>query len=76
MTTDENVAKIKVMVKDDPRLTITQMVEILKISRERVHNIMHCILGARHICVQFIPHFLTTDQINTGLDMFLIINKK
>ncbi len=69
VTTEENVAAVRDLVRGDPRITLDQMAEILKISRERVHNILRTNLGARHLCVQWVPHSLTPEQMEARLKM-------
>lgn len=65
VTTDENVAKIRELIQIDPRMTLVQMASILKISSERIHHILHNHLNARHVCVHWVPHLLSLDQMET-----------
>ena len=65
VTTDVNVATVRDLIATDPRMTICQMAAILKISEERVHHILHHYLNARYVCVHWVPHQLTSDQMAT-----------
>lgn len=69
VTTEANVSAIRELVKEDPRTTLIQISETLKISGERVHNILRNILNARHLCIQWVPHSLTNEQITTRLNI-------
>jgi histone-lysine N-methyltransferase SETMAR len=66
-TTDANVSAIRELIKEDPRITLCQMAVILKMSGERVHNILRNILNVKHLCVQWVPHSLTDEQMATRL---------
>ncbi|XP_054154866.1 histone-lysine N-methyltransferase SETMAR-like [Oppia nitens] len=65
VTTDENVARIRELLQVDPRMTLIQMAYTLNISTERVHHILHNYLNARHVCVKWVPHVLSADQMAT-----------
>lgn len=69
VTTEENVVAVRDLITKDPRITLNQMSEVLKISGERIHNILHKCLGARHLCVQWVPHTLTLEQMQIRLKM-------
>jgi hypothetical protein len=65
VTTDDNVARIRELLKEDPRITFRQLSCVLKISTERVHNILHNYLKARYVCIHWVPHQLTPEQMAT-----------
>ena len=69
VTTEESVAKIKDQIKIDPRITLRQMAEILKISTESIRQILRNNLKARYVCVQWVPHLLTASQMESRLEI-------
>ena len=69
VTTEKNALVIPELVKEEPRVTALQIAGILKISEERVHNIMKNILGMRYLCVRWVPHLLNDEQRALRLKM-------
>ncbi|XP_054165775.1 histone-lysine N-methyltransferase SETMAR-like [Oppia nitens] len=67
VTTDENVARIRELLQEYPRITLLQMAYILNILNERVHHILHNYSNARHICIKWVHHLLSADQMATRL---------
>ncbi|XP_054155973.1 histone-lysine N-methyltransferase SETMAR-like [Oppia nitens] len=65
VTTDENVARIRELLQEYPRITLLQMAYILNILNERVHHILHNYSNARHICIKWVHHLLSADQMAT-----------
>lgn len=69
MTHEENVSAIKDLVKSDPHITIRQAAEELKISTYSTHYIMRNLLNLRKLSVQWVPHLLTPQQMETRVKM-------
>ena len=67
VTTEENVIAIKELLKEDPRITLRQISEILRISTESSRHILRDILKARYVCIQWVPHLLTDSQMMSRL---------
>jgi histone-lysine N-methyltransferase SETMAR len=63
VTTDEFVAAVEGLVRDDPKITCRQISELLNISTERAHHILRNILHLRNVCVKWVPHTLTEAQM-------------
>ena len=57
------------MVINDRRLTISDLANVISISRERVENILHNELGISKVSAQWVPWLLTPDQKLTTLVM-------
>jgi len=68
-TTEENVAKIHNAILSDRRLKIRELAEMSKISADRVHCILHDILGMRKLSARWVPRLLTPDQKRTRLNI-------
>jgi transposase len=67
---DENVSAIKDLVKADPHITIRQIAEELNISTYSAHNIMRNLLNLRKLSVQWVPHLLTSEQMDIRVKMY------
>jgi len=63
VTTDEFVTTTEDLMRDDPKITCRQLSEMLNISTGRAHHIIRNILNLRKVCVKWIPHRLTDNQI-------------
>jgi histone-lysine N-methyltransferase SETMAR len=61
-TDDENVEKLRVLLKEDPHMTTRQMMEKLKIGSEAVNTILHQKLQMHWVCNRIVPHTLTPEQ--------------
>lgn len=55
------------MVMGDRRLTVNQIVNDVRISCERVENVLHSELGMSKVSVRCVPRLLTPDQNISGL---------
>ncbi|CAI9733412.1 Hypothetical predicted protein [Octopus vulgaris] len=66
-TTEENIDRVHHMVMDDRQLTINQIANAIRISRERVENILHKELGMLKVSARWVPRLLTSDQKDTRL---------
>lgn len=60
--TPENIATVRQMIRENPRITYDDIEAALNISRTRVEKILHEHLGVTKRCARWIPHNLTVDQ--------------
>lgn len=58
----ENVAAVRQMVREDARVTYTQIEQTLGITSASVYTILHDKLSLRKVSARWIPHLLTEDQ--------------
>ena len=77
VTTEETVNKVHDIVLADRRLKLREIAEMVGISTERVHNILHEFLGMRKLSARWVPRLLTVDNkrnrettLKLCLDMF------
>lgn len=61
-TTDEIIEKIHNAVLNDRRIKVRELVEIAKISDERVRNILHEHLNMKKLSARWVPRLLTIDH--------------
>ena len=61
-TTDEIVTKIHNAVLHDRRLKVRELADIVNISIDRVHYILHDVLGMKKLSARWVPRLLTVDQ--------------
>lgn len=57
--TDENIDKVKKFVLEDRRIKMWQIVQALKISKERVGEILHAHLHMKKVSARWVPKMLT-----------------
>ena len=62
--TDENVDRIRDLVRSDRRLTVRMIGEELNLTHTTVHQILTNELGMRKICAKMVPKNLSQDQKN------------
>ncbi|KAF7263203.1 hypothetical protein GWI33_003507 [Rhynchophorus ferrugineus] len=62
VVTEENIKKINKIILNDRKLKLNKVADILEISNERVHHIIHEYLGMRKLCEKWVPRELTFDQ--------------
>lgn len=62
VTTPEMIDKIHDIVLADRRVKVREIVEIVNISYERVHNILHEHLDMKKLSAKWVPRLLTIDQ--------------
>ena len=60
--TPEMIEKVRQMLAQDRRLTLSLIAEELGISKDTAHTIVRDDLGKRKICFRFMPHKLTDEQ--------------
>lgn len=61
-TTDDNVAAVKQLVEDNPRITYEMIAGVLGIGNSAIHSILHDSLGLKKVEAKFVPHQLTAEQ--------------
>lgn len=69
VNTEENVSAIRDLVKSDPHITIRQASEELKITAYAAHHIIRNLLNLRKLSVQWVPHLLTAQQMETRVKL-------
>lgn len=67
--TDENVAKVDKLIRDDRRLRTHDIMSELQIGSHAVDEIIHDRLGYSKVCARWIPHQLTSDHKEARLDI-------
>ena len=60
--------KIHRIVLDDRKVKVREIADIVKISTERVRNILHEHLHMKKLCARWVPRFLTIDQKQQRVD--------
>ena len=61
-TTDENVEKVKEMVMNDRRITISEVADDVGISIGLCHEIFSNVLGMKRVAAKFVPKLLNFEQ--------------
>lgn len=61
-TSDENIQRIRDLIHDDPFLTVSDIEDIVDISRERIYAILTESLRLKKVCSRWIPHVLSPAQ--------------
>ena len=60
--TEENIAKIRQIVREDRRLAVRSIAEQVNIDRETVRIIVTEVLDVRKVCAKMVPKELTEEQ--------------
>ena len=60
--TDENVTKVRAVLRSDRCLTIRMISSELNLNHQTVHDILTEELGMQKICAKLIPKILTNEQ--------------
>ena len=60
--TDENVTKVRDLVRSDRLLTVRIISSVLNLNRQTVHEILTLELGMKKICAKLVPKILTNEQ--------------
>ncbi|GFU46709.1 histone-lysine N-methyltransferase SETMAR [Trichonephila clavipes] len=63
----EIIVEVNALVLDNRRITVDEINRLLGISVGTTHAIMHQHLKFKNLCVQWVPHQLTTEQHNTPM---------
>ncbi|XP_064479996.1 protein GVQW3-like [Ornithodoros turicata] len=64
-TTEENIAKINAVVRNDRRLSIQMIAEMVNLDKETVRQILHEQLNMRKVCAKLVPRNLNAPAHNT-----------
>ena len=57
----ENIEKIEKIVREDRRVSIKLITEMVPIDKERIQQILHDNLYVTKVCAKVVPMFLTHD---------------
>ena len=57
--TEENIAKVRQIVRENRRLTVRSIAEEVNIDRERARNVLTELLDMRNVCAKMVPKELT-----------------
>jgi histone-lysine N-methyltransferase SETMAR len=68
LTTPENIAKVKKLVEEDPRITYVQIEETLGLSPPVIHEILTEKLQMSKVSCRWVPHFLTKENKQCRVD--------
>jgi len=60
--TDENVTKVRDLLRSDRLLTVRMISSVLNLNRQTVHEILTFELGMQKICAKLVPKILTSVQ--------------
>jgi len=69
--TDDNVEKVRSLVRSDRRLTLRMIISELNLNRFTVHQILTQDLDMRKVCAKMVSKKLTTEQKANRRDMCL-----
>ncbi len=67
--TNENIQVVEDIFMEDRRLTLDKLADILGISHERVHHIIHQELEMSKVCAHWVPRMLRRHEKNTHVKM-------
>ena len=67
--TDDNVAKVRDVIRSNRRLTVRGVDKEVSISKSVCHEILTENLGMHRIAAQFVPRLLTDDQKQNRVDV-------
>ena len=62
VTIDENVARVKELIEENPRITVEEMKDTLNLTTGSMDRILHSHLNVRKRCARWVPHRLTEEQ--------------
>jgi Mn-dependent DtxR family transcriptional regulator len=62
MKTDENVDKVRTLVRNDPRLSIRMIAEEFNVDKETVRQMLKENLKMKKVCTKMVPKNLSEDQ--------------
>ena len=60
--TAENADRVRELIEEDPRITVRDIRDILRIGMTAIDVILHQHLGVRKRCAKWVPHCLTEEQ--------------
>jgi [histone H3]-lysine36 N-dimethyltransferase SETMAR len=62
VTTEETICAVRRVVMQDRRRSLGEIAQLVGISSERVHFILHENLGLSKVCARWVPRLLTNEQ--------------
>ena len=62
ITTKENVAMVKCLIKEDLKITVSEIKDSLNLSLGNLDRMLHHCLGVRKCCVCWVPQQLTKER--------------
>lgn len=68
---DQNICQVEGMIREDRRITLSHIAEVLNISYGSVHRIVHNTLGYRKVCAHWVPRNLTETDKNRRMGISL-----
>ena len=71
--TDDNVVRVRSLVRSDRRLTLRMISSELNLNRLIVHQILTQDLDMRNVCANMVPKNLTTEQKANRRDVCVLI---
>ena len=74
-TTEATIEKAKKLIEDDPKMTLEDLANHLGISKGSAFSITSNHLDMQRICAVWIPHYLTTNQMNKRVEICLKCTK-
>jgi len=60
--TEENIAKVRQIVRENRRLIVRSIAEQVNIDRETVRKVLTEVLDMRKVCAKMVPKELTEEQ--------------
>lgn len=60
--TPENISAVEQMIREDPRITVREMQDVLSIGSSAVETILHKHLMVHKRCARWVPHELSDEQ--------------
>ena len=69
--TDDNVERVRSLVRSDRTMTLRMICSELKLNRFTVHQILTQDLDMRKVCAKVVPKNLTTEQKANQMDVCL-----
>ena len=71
--TDDNVERVRSLVRSDRRLTFRMICSELNLNRFTIHQILTQDLDMRKVCAKMVPKNLTTEQKANQKDVCVLI---
>ena len=67
-TDPATVIRVEELVREDRRMTIEQIADVVDVSTGAVHQILHESLNMRKVCARWVPKMLTPEQKQARVD--------
>ena len=66
--TPENISRVESLIKNDPKMAVTEIQDIMKISTGSLTCSLHDLLGVRKRSARWVPHNLSEEQKRGRVD--------